>query len=163
MLNKISNFIQEQTSLLINNKNNVKHHYAFFLYPNTTIKLSEGSNDFISDKTCTTTHAELAALLKIKKLKSCPKYIDLVVINLKKNGDLGNSKPCSHCIYILSISKVKINNVYFNNDSNVVIKQKFSKLSNLYTSDFHNKHFMSKSLRFKCRDNVLYSNYCKSI
>ena len=108
MQQSITDFIQEQIKL-----KNDKRHYAFFLLPKSTIKIAEGENTLISDKTCTTVHAEIAALEKIKKWRVCPKSVDLVVFSLKKNGYIGNGKPCNHCIYLLSLSKVKIKNVYY--------------------------------------------------
>ena len=148
----IINLINEKLNL-----NNEKLHYAFLFLSKKPICIAMGTNNFITNKTCTTIHAEISALEKIKKWKVCPKNIDLVVIKIKKNGDIGDGKPCEHCIYMLSISKIKITNVFYSshnintNTKYCIIKEKFSKMQNF---DKNNKKIMSKSPRYKCGDKI---------
>jgi deoxycytidylate deaminase len=146
----IIDFIHNQ---ITEKQNKEKYHYAYFLH--SKCKIAEGTNNFIENKTCTTIHAEMNALAKIQKWKVCPTNIDLIVIKIKKNGDIGNAKPCNHCIQILSQSKIKINNVYYsttNINTNInIIKEKFSKMK-IFNINNIDKKIMSKSLRYKCGD-----------
>ena len=147
---KIVNFINNKIEL--KRQNNEKFHYAFLLSKNELV--SEGRNSFIENKTCTTIHAEINALEKIKNIKninSLQKH-NLIVIKIKKNGDIGEGKPCSHCIYLLSESKIKITNVYYSTSINFIIKEKFSKMK----INEDNKLKMSKSSRYKCGDKIYY-------
>uniref|UniRef100_A0A6C0AEF6 CMP/dCMP-type deaminase domain-containing protein n=1 Tax=viral metagenome TaxID=1070528 RepID=A0A6C0AEF6_9ZZZZ len=135
-------FIEEVKKLRIIPEN---RHYAFFV--NKGIIFSKGMNSYIKDKTCTTIHAELDALKKVSKLKNCPKNADLIIINVKKNGDLNNGKACEHCLFILKNSKINFKNIYYSNiiEGNVcIVKEKFNKI----TKNIKSKQ--SKSLRFKC-------------
>lgn len=56
-------------------------------------------------------HAEIMALIKAGK-KSVG--MELLVIRLRKNGALGNSKPCKHCMSYILESGIKI--VYYSSD-----------------------------------------------
>ena len=146
VINFINNTIESKR------KNNEKLHYAFLLYKNELV--SEGTNDFIKDKTCTTIHAEMSALKKWKRLhNSC--NIDLVVIKLKKNGDIGEGKPCNHCIKLLSESKMRIINVYYSVSSVQIIKEKFSKMKNY--DKLSDKKILSKSMRYKCGEKIFFN------
>jgi len=131
-------------------ENKVRHHYAYFISSKCKQKIAEGKNNIIENKTCTTIHAEMDALGKIKKWKVCPINIDLIVITIKANGEIRNAKPCDHCIQMLTQSKIKIHNVFYSTviDSNHYInKEKFSKMKVYNKND---KKVMSKSLSYKC-------------
>jgi len=131
-------------------ENKVRHHYAYFISSKCKQKIAEGKNNIIENKTCTTIHAEMDALGKIKKWKVCPINIDLIVITIKANGEIGNAKPYDHCIQMLTQSKIKIYNVFYSTviDSNHYInKEKFSKMKVYNKND---KKVMSKSLSYKC-------------
>jgi deoxycytidylate deaminase len=133
-----------------------RHHYAYFIRGRELCEISKGENSFIKDKTCTTIHAEMDALQKILKWKECPKKVDLIVIKINKNGEIGDAKPCSHCINILhNNSKIKIQNVYYSikNNNNFMIKEKFSKMKN---NNINDKKILSKALRYKCGDKIYY-------
>jgi cytidine deaminase len=135
-----------------------RFHYAYLLVSKNKTEISDGKNNFIENKTCTTIHAEIAALEKIKKWKECPKNVDLIVIKLNKDGNIGKGKPCDHCLYLLSESKVNIKNVYYStiiDNEYYIIKEKFSKMKNYNKND---KKVMSKSPRYKCGEKI----YCSS-
>lgn len=133
-----------------------RFHYAYLLVAKNKTEISDGKNNFIENKTCTTIHAEIAALEKIRKWRVCPKNIDLIVIKLNKDGNIGKSKPCDHCIYLLSESKVNIKNVYYStiiDNKHYIIKEKFSKMKNYNQND---KKIISKSPRYKCGEKIFY-------
>jgi len=120
------------------------------------IEIAKGKNTYIKDITCTTVHAELDALRKIFKWIECPEKIHLVVIKINKNGELGEAKPCNHCINILANSKVNIKNVYYttkNTNQFCVVKEKFSKMKNY---DINDKTILSKAFRYKCGNKIYY-------
>lgn len=74
------------------------------------------------------THAEISALenLKINKYK---KY-NLLVFRVSKDGSLGSSKPCYHCIkQLINQHKVNINNVFYSDPPGIIQKIKFSVLA----------------------------------
>ena len=152
----IINFINDKID--IEKKKKVKFHYAYLIQSKCKTKLVEGKNDIIKNKTCTTTHAEMNILDKIKKWRVCPKNVDLIVINIKSNGDIGEGKPCEHCIQMLAQSKICIHNVYYStiiNNNYYIYKEKFSKMK---TYDINNKKVMSKSLKYMCGNKIFYPN-----
>jgi hypothetical protein len=67
---------------------------------------SYGENHYnnASDSTCSSIHAEENAMRKLLPLRRQKKLkkVDLLVIRVSKSGQLGNSKPCIHCILNLS-------------------------------------------------------------
>ena len=74
------------------------------------------------------THAEVDVIEKVKNYKNLPKEVDLVVIRLSKTGELGESKPCFHCLDTMKKSKINIKNVYYSTASKKIIKQSFTEL-----------------------------------
>lgn len=139
-------------------KKKEKHHYAYFLLTNKKHEIAVGENSFIENKTCTTIHAELDALSKINTWRECPKKIDLIVIKINKNGEIGEAKPCGHCIKVLDDSKLKIKNVYYSSNINnkyCIVKEKFSKMKNY---DKNDKIIMSKAFRYNCNNKIYYEN-----
>ena len=136
-------------------QNNEKKHYAFLL--SKKVEIARGQNSYIKDNTCTTIHAELDALRKIAKLRQYPKILDILVINLDKNNNLREAKPCVHCISILHNSKYKIKNVFYStkvNNEYCIVQEKFSKMISYDNMD---KKITSKSLRYKCGEKVFYT------
>lgn len=72
-------------------------------------------------------HAEQDALSKLMPLKQKKKLelIDMLVIRISKTNKLQNSKPCAHCIKMMSVSPVnkgyKIRNIYYSDaDGNII-------------------------------------------
>ena len=133
-----------------------KFHYAYLLVAKRKNEISHGKNNLIENETCTTVHAELSALDKVRSWKVCPKNIDLIVIRIKKNGEIGDAKPCNHCIHLLAESKINIQNVYYSSmlhNQCYIIKEKFSKMKNNITID---KRTTSKSSRYKCGEKIFY-------
>lgn len=153
MVKWISDYINSKLE-----KKKENHHYAYFMLANKKYEIATGKNSFIENKTCTTIHAELDALSKINTWKVCPKKIDLIVIKIKKNGEIGDAKPCDHCIKILDDSKIIIKNVYYSskiNDKYYIVKEKFSKMKNY---DKNNKIIMSKAFRYNCNNKIYYEH-----
>ena len=148
----IMNFIYQKIETEKLSKN--RFHYAYLLVSNRKSILSDGRNDFIQDQTCTTVHAEISALMKIRY--ECKKSVDLVVIKLNKDGNIGKAKPCDHCLYMLHQSKVNIKNVYYStiiDDQKYIIKEKFCKMINY---NIHDKKVTSKSPRYKSSNQIFY-------
>lgn len=81
-------------------------HYAFFIchgeYPLDFSKsIVYGENSNLSYSGRTSVHAEHRAIINLKKQKKLfklPRFIDIIVIRLSKNGVIGDSKPCHHCL-----------------------------------------------------------------
>lgn len=74
------------------------------------------------------THAEIDAYSKIKNYKNISKKLDLFVIRITKGGNLAESRPCSHCVGILSRSKLNIRNVYYSTSSGLIVCESFKSL-----------------------------------
>ncbi len=73
-------------------------------------------------------HAEIDAYNKIKNFKHMPKKIDLFVIRITKGGNLAESRPCYHCIDILSKSRLNIRNVYYSTSYGTIVCETFENL-----------------------------------
>jgi hypothetical protein len=70
--------------------------------------LSYGENHYkahCNGNEASSIHAEQDAVRKLprphKKLRHLKK-LDIMVVRVNRNGSLGNSKPCVHCLYTLS-------------------------------------------------------------
>lgn len=77
-----------------------------------------------------TTHAEINAYTKIKGCKNIPKKLDLFVIRITKGGNLAESRPCLHCINILSKSYLNLINVYYSTADGIIVCETFKSLIN---------------------------------
>lgn len=75
-----------------------------------------------------TLHAEIDAYRKIRNYKNVPKKLDLYVIRITNGGVLAESKPCFHCIDILSKSKLNIRNVYYSTSDRTIVCESFAHL-----------------------------------
>lgn len=75
-----------------------------------------------------TLHAEIDAYNKIKNYKKTPKKLDLFVIRITKGGRLAESRPCFHCIDILSKSRLNICNVYYSTSLETIVCESFQNL-----------------------------------
>lgn len=94
-------------------------------------------------------HAEKDALLKLMplKFKKKPEIIDILVIRLSKTNKIQMSKPCSHCIKMMSVLPVnkgyKIRNVYYSNNDGYIVK---SSLRSLEIEEQHiSRYYKTKS------------------
>lgn len=124
-------------------KCNLSNHIACIFYKknNNFFKIFTGINNYIHiNKNQCTIHAEIAALNKLKILKTNKfKKINLLVIKVSNTGKIGNSKPCIKCIEKMNnlpISKgYCIKNIYYSNENGNIIK---NKIKNLIDDD--NKH-----------------------
>ena len=74
------------------------------------------------------THAEVDAYSKIKNYKNISKKLDLFVIRITKGGSLAESRPCAHCVDILSRSKLNICNVYYSTSDGLIVCEPFKSL-----------------------------------
>ena len=92
-------------------------------------------------------HAEMDVITKIQFLKNVPKYIDMFVIRINKNGKLGESRPCIDCLKMLNMSKFIIKNIYYSTSEGLVVKEKFS---NMLDSSI--KNYTSSGRRSKNRN-----------
>ncbi len=73
-------------------------------------------------------HAEIDAYIKIKNYKYITKGVDLFVIRITKGGNLAESRPCFHCLDILSKSRLNIRDVYYSTASRVIVCEPFKNL-----------------------------------
>jgi len=120
------------TKYHIPNPNRSLHHYAMFVPSKQIVgvrNLSYGVNQNISFRSIPSTHAEMEAMKRIERWKRCPKKVDLIVLRYTKNGVLGDSRPCYHCIAFLESSRININWVYYSNKQGSITKIKFSHLA----------------------------------
>ena len=96
--------------------------------------LSHGKNHYNSRNISigNSTHAEVACL---NKLTNNIKSIDLIILRVKSNGTLGNSKPCSGCMIFMlkniKLRKLNIVNIYYSNEFGNIIKTTLNKLESL--------------------------------
>ncbi len=73
-------------------------------------------------------HAEIDAYNKIKNCKHVPKKMDLFVIRITNGGNLAESRPCYHCIDILSKSRLDIRDVYYSTSGGTIVCETFKNL-----------------------------------
>lgn len=100
-------------------------------------------NELVKWNYMPSTHAEIDAYSKIKNYKNISKKLDLFVIRITKGGKLAESRPCSHCIEILSKSRLNIVNVYYSTSDGTIVCESFKNLtsnSNNYVSTGFNRH-----------------------
>lgn len=89
-------------------------------------KVAYGVNSNTNFHCMPSRHAEMDALNKIKNKRELPRYVDIFVIRLAKNGTLGESRPCFHCLEALEKSRLRIKYVYYSNNDGLIIKEKFN-------------------------------------
>jgi len=68
-------------------------------------------------------HAEEALVRRLKKLSAIEryKYIDVMVLRMKKNGEFGLAKPCPGCYRLLTNYGVR--NIYYTDSDGKIILQ----------------------------------------
>ena len=110
-------------------------------------KVALGMNSFRKEHTCTSTHAEVDAIKKIVNWKNKPKKLDLIAIRISKNGIIGESRPCQHCIKYIANSTVRIIDIYYSTMKGI-IKESFNRM--IYSENNH----MSSGHRFKKRQRI---------
>lgn len=76
-----------------------------------------------------TKHAEVDLILKINGWKNKPKYIDIFVFRLSKTGNLGESKPCIHCLSFMKKCNVNIRYIYYSTKTGIIRE----KLNNMFS------------------------------
>ena len=82
---------------------------------------------------CKSVHAEDQAIRKLPITDNKRrKRVDLLVIRVNRNGSFGNSKPCLHCIWLLSQKLPErgysIGRVYFSNAMGQIVMCKMHDL-----------------------------------
>ncbi len=75
-------------------------------------------------------HAEADAMNKVRFKKNMPRYVDIFVIRLNKSGELGESRPCYHCLTMMETSSLNIKYVYYSTSSGHIVREKFSAMKN---------------------------------
>lgn len=106
----IENMVKRRLSSGDNIQSNRNLHFAAIISGKKI--LSTGFNYPIPKKS-KSRHAEISAFIKLDK-KDYKKNINIVVININRNGKLKNSMPCSDCInFLKKQNNYKINRVYF--------------------------------------------------
>jgi hypothetical protein len=125
LINICNNLI---TKYNISNENFKSFHICALLCNNNVIAIGEKSLRKLS--TCPlSTHAEMHMLYKINKNPKLSnrqnKKYDILVIRISKNGSLGMSRPCYHCIKtLLANNNINIVNVYYSdNDGNIICEK----------------------------------------
>jgi len=123
----MSNGIIEQIKQIhSSDKISSKKHYAviFKSYKNAVWqdKISFGYSRVETKNFMCSTHAEVDAIDKIKHWRNMPKSVDLFVIRLSKDGCIGESKPCKHCILLIKKAKINIKYIYCSNSNGKIIK-----------------------------------------
>jgi len=134
-------------------------HHAAYLFEqkgNSIHILSRGMN-YLQDERRRSIHAETDAIehLKPRWHKKKRKKINLMVIRTSKNGKLGSSQPCYHCMLQLmeQIPEMgyKLNYVCYSNQDESLTRIKFNKLvqvSNYHISGYYRKkHHILDELR----------------
>jgi hypothetical protein len=96
------------------------------------------------------THAEMEAMVRLfrfMKRRGIDKNtsFDLTVIRFSKNGTLGESRPCHHCITFLESSKLNINRVYYSTEDGIIVNEKFS---DMVATKF-DKAYISSGMKLK--------------
>jgi hypothetical protein len=91
-------------------------------------KVAFGMNEAYNWNYMPSMHAEIDAYLKIKNYKNISKKLDLFVIRITKGGRLAESRPCYHCIDILSKSRLNICNVYYSTSDGNIVCESFKNL-----------------------------------
>jgi cytidine deaminase len=110
-------------------------------------KISTGINNQRSYFGINSTHAEVDAVTKIIDHKNLPRKMDLFVIRLSKTGELGESRPCLHCLKILRRSGMCFKWIYYSTSQQTIVRDSFS---NLICS----KSYISKGQRQLSKKNI---------
>jgi cytidine deaminase len=132
-INKFEDIITEIISKYnYGNDDNAFNHVAYLLI-NPGGKNIFGKND-LNRYYKTSIHAEVAAskkfILECKYKKYKIRSVDILVIRISKNGNLGSSRPCSNCIkYMYEMGFIR--NVYYSTSDGAILMEN---LHNMYLS-----------------------------
>lgn len=91
-------------------------------------KVAIGVNSNYKKGIMPSTHAEADALKKVSRKKNIPKMIDIVVIRCSKEGIIGESRPCYHCILTMSKSRLNIKNIYYTTRNGEMVKEELCEM-----------------------------------
>lgn len=104
------------------------HHYAIAVPSHKSYgwyeRISISSNANYKRGIMPSIHAEADMIKKIGRKRNIPKAIDIVVIRCSKNGTVGESRPCYHCILAMYKSKLNIKNIYYSTGDGIIVKEK---------------------------------------
>jgi deoxycytidylate deaminase len=89
-------------------------------------KVAHGKSATIRQYNTPTLHAEMDAFKKLGGYY-LQFDLDMIVIRYSNDGELSSSRPCFHCLRTLINSGLRIRNVYYSNDGEIV-KEKFSEM-----------------------------------
>lgn len=111
--------------------------------------LSYGENHYKPDALYRSVHAEDHAIQRLPSRPSNKKRLhklDILVVRVSKTGLMGNSKPCHHCLMLLSQQLPQrgyyISHVYFSNEQGDIQCMKLSTL--LYHDEHHFSRFQKE-------------------
>lgn len=97
-------------------------------------QLSYGENMYRNQYEKGTIHAEANALMKLPHLprKSRLKRVDLLVVRTSREGAMGCSKPCVHCINLMKNKLPEkgytLHRVYYSDKGGDIVSMTFQKL-----------------------------------
>lgn len=106
----------------------------FFATDNPQNTLAYGENVFKGFRGEYSTHAEEQALrnLPYAPRKKRPTAVDLLIIRTTRTGTTGNSKPCTHCLCVLScylpIKGYSLRNIYYTDTTGGITQANLRKL-----------------------------------
>jgi hypothetical protein len=94
-------------------------------------KLANGESKKESYHGAPSTHAEEDALrnLNLSNISPRNRVVDILVVRFSKSGELGESRPCDHCLKKMAKSCVAVNDVYYST-CNGIVKEKFIDMIN---------------------------------
>jgi hypothetical protein len=127
------------------------HRHAAFLFPETKPSshyIACGYNIYPEFSDICSIHAEECAINKLKPISGRKrlKTLNICVLRVCNSGKLGSSRPCYHCIRMMSTKAprlgYRINWVYFSTSDGRIDRCKLSHLAqcdDLHLSAFHRK------------------------
>lgn len=111
----------------LRNGDNSTHHYAIIIksQKNQTWneKIAVSTNANVKRGIMPSIHAEADVIRKVGKKRNMPKSVDIVVIRFSKNGIIGESRPCYHCILAMSKSRLNIKYIYYSTCNGDIVKE----------------------------------------
>jgi len=145
--------ISQPTTILRNNlvkTTDFRHNHIAMVLNGPFKKIPNYTTYGINNVTITndvSEHAEVNALKKLPPNKDHPIRINILVLRISKQGVLGMSKPCAHCLdYMSRIKGYTIRHIYYSNEEGKIIRHSYNQLAN-----DENKHV---STGYKCKQNI---------
>jgi len=95
----------------------------------------KGSNIILSGYNNGYDHAEMRVLNRYTKQNN--KTCNFLVIRIRKDGTIGGSRPCMHCLNLLKRTRNKIDKIYYSNDDGEIIMEKLEDMESTYVTRGH--------------------------